>query len=203
MIPPLRPETSPDDWLKDRPSLLSRRTVLKAAGVGGLLLGGGTLFYEAVWKPSPPGPGRVCLSEYEFEVCQKLGETFFPGMPVSPLTAAEVQLAEFADSYIGGMYEKEQRLFKLLLKAFNLQPIFTQGRTFVGLPLEQRQMVLNDWAESKMSARKAGYQSLRFVLSMGYFEDLRVRKALGLRFGCPLPERADVSGNQTLERRWG
>ena len=118
------------------------------------------------------------------------------------MSAAEVQLPEFADGYIGGMYEKEQRLFKLLLKAFNLQPVLSEGRTFVALPLEKRQRVLGDWAESKMSARKAGYQSLRFVLSLGYFEDLRVRKALGIRFGCPLPERADFSRRQP-ERRWG
>lgn len=196
--PPLPSPSSPSPTAQK----LSRRDILKAAGLGGVLLGGGTLLYRSVWEMAPPGEGRWCFSQNEFEVCEKLAEALFPGAPQSPFSAAEVQLAEFADRYVAGLYENERRLFKLLLGAFNVQPLLTHARTFKRLSLARRQEVLEDWAKSQLSVRKAGYQSLRFVLSMGYFEDVRVRAALGIRFGCPLPERAHLP-EKGEGRRWG
>jgi hypothetical protein len=163
--------------------------VLKLAGVGGALVAGGGWAYHWLWRLTPPGPGLVLFSTDELELAEAVGEAFFPGPPVSPLSAKEIALARFADSYVGGMYESEHRLFKLLFRVLDLNALFTHARHFPALAVAQRKSLLDAWWHSRLATRRAGYQSLRYVFSMGYFEDHRVRKALGLRFGCDLSSR--------------
>src|SRR5207249_4194644 len=122
----------------------------------------------------PAAPGRVCLTKDELAIVEKISEAFFPGPPDTPLAARDVDLAGFADRYIGGMYEDTIRLFKLLFRAINLAPVLSYGRSFYWLPLAKRQAVLDEWNQSDLLARRAGYASLRFVFSLGYFEDDRV-----------------------------
>lgn len=182
---------------------LTRRRLLKLMGVGGLLLAGGAWIYKTVWRFGPPAKGKACLDKDEFAVCEKIAEAFFPGPPDCPLSAAEAKVADFADRYIAGLYEDNVRLFKLLFRALNLAPVLTYGRSFYWLPLEKRQQVLEDWHRSNLLARRAGYASLRFVFSLGYFEHPRVRAALGLRHGCPLDDRPDPADASALAREAG
>lgn len=170
---------------------LTRRRLLGAFGVGGLFVAGGAWLYHALWKLGPPAPGLVCLDRDELAVSDAIAEAFFPGPPRSPLTASEVSLSAFADRYLGGLYEDNIRLFKLLFRAVNLSPVLTHGRSFCRLAPAERARVLEGWAQSELSTRRAGYASLRFVYSLGYFESPRVREALGLSHGCHLSGRAD------------
>jgi hypothetical protein len=178
---------------------LSRRRLFKVAGAAGLALAGGAWVFKTVWKLGPPGPGLVCLTENEYEISQKVAEAFFPGPPHTPLSANEAALSDFADAYIGGLYEDNARLFKLLFRTLNLSTVLVYGRSFYWLDLSQRQTVLRTWAESNLLARRAGYQSLRFLYAMGYFEDERVRRAVGFKHGCDLSGRSPVAPVLHLE----
>lgn len=190
-LPPLPPLPPQAPWPGAR---LTRRGLIKLAGASGLCFAGGAWLYQAFWKLGPPAPGRVCLNADEMAICEKAAEAFFPGPPASPLSASEVNLSQFLDAYLGGLYEDNIRLFKLLFRAVDLSPLLSHGRSFCKLPLEQRIEVLGDWAESTLLARRAGYESLRFFCSLGYFEDPRVQKALGLSLGCDLSGREEPAG---------
>jgi hypothetical protein len=172
--------------------------VLKLTGVGGVVLLAGGWLYRALWRLGPPAPGLTCLTTSELATAAAVGEAFFPGPPDVPFSAADVKLAEFVDGFVGGQYEDNQRLFKVLLRTLEAWPLPTAGRGFSKLPLGERQAVLAAFHDSKLMVRQAAYMSLRYMFSLGYFEDLRVRKAAGLRFGCDLssrfPELAEDGG---------
>jgi hypothetical protein len=167
----------------------TRRRLLKATGVGGAIALFSGWVFSTFWRLGVPGPGRQCLSEEEAQVADAVGEAFFPGKPLTPFSAAEVQLTDFVDTHLAGMYEDNQRLFKVLFRALNLLAVFSYRTRYVNLPLADRQEVLERWRLSSLAARRAGYQSLRLVFGLGFLEDVRVRRALGLRFGCDLSAR--------------
>ena len=173
--------------------------MLKIAGATGLAFAGAGWVIKTVWKLGPPGAGLTCLTEDENAISEKVAEAFFPGPPHSPFSADQVSLARFADAYIGGLYEDNSRLFKLLFRTLNLSTVLVYGRSFYWLDLDKRREVLETWAQSNLLARRAGYQSMRFLYSMGYFEDDRVRAALGLRHGCDLSGRDKLAPMLTLE----
>jgi hypothetical protein len=187
--PPLVPPPADPPALL-APGRLSRRRLFKALGFGGLALAGGAWIYKTLWKLGPPAPGRVCLTRDEMAINEKLAEAFFPGPPEVPFSAEEIDLPAFVDRYIGGLYDDNIRLFKLLFRAINLAPVLSYGRSFYWLPLAKRREVLEEWDSSDVLARRAGYASLRFVYGLGYFEDDRVREKVGLKFGCALEGRA-------------
>lgn len=190
---PPPPEEEGETYALDEQPLLSgvtRRWVLRVGGVGGALAATGWWLFGSLKRISPPGAGLRSLTRGELEIAEKIGEAFFPGPPVSPLTAAEVDLAGFVDRYLADMYPSELRLFKILFRVLNLSPVVGYARTFYWLPLADRQEVLEAWARSDVLARRAGYQSLRFIFSMGYFESSRVRAALGLTTGCEGADRS-------------
>jgi hypothetical protein len=180
----------PHGDLTPRPALLTgvltRRRLLAATGVGGLALVVGTWLYRHVWKLGPPGHGLACLSDAELVTVAAIAEAFFPGPPDVPLAAGDVKLAEFADGFIGGQYEDTQRLFRVLFLAVEQWPRWGRGRVFSALPLAERKAVLASFRDSDLMVRRAAYQSMRYLFSLGYFEDLRVRRAAKLRFGCDL-----------------
>jgi hypothetical protein len=191
--PPLVPQVPDPQGQGSAPFLfggrLSRRRLFKVAGFGGLALAGGAWVAKTLWRLGPPAKGRVCLTEDEYAINEKVAEAFFPGPPYSPFSAADIGLPAFVDSYIGGLYEDSARLFKMLYRALNLSTVLTFGRSFYWLDLPQRRQVLETWQTSNLLARRASYQSMLFVYSMGYFEDDGVRGALGFKFGCDLSQR--------------
>jgi len=173
----------------EQPFRLNRRAVLKAAGAGAFVLLGGGYFYKSFWVVGPPGAGHKLFTTREYTVAEAIGDTLFPGPPFSPVSGSDIHLADFVDGYLAELYEDNQRLFKLLLAALNVSTLMTHASTFVRLSVDSRREVLDAWKSSQLLARRAGLQSLRFVYGMGYFENPRVRKALGLKAGCDLSGR--------------
>lgn len=165
---------------------LSRRRLLKAAGVGGLLLAGGGWVFATLRGFGPPKAGLRVFDFIEYAVVQALCEAQFPGPPDDVYSAADVKLPEFVDLYVSGLYDDTQTLFRMLIRTLNLSTVLSHGRTFRSLDLAQRQAVLREWGTSDLRVRRAGYQSLCFATHLGYYEDERVRAALGLTAGCDL-----------------
>jgi hypothetical protein len=174
---------------------LSRRRLLKAAGVGGLLLAGGGWAWATLRGFGPPKAGLRVFDTFEYGAVVALCEATFPGPPENPFSAADVKLPEFVDLYVSGLYEDTQQLFRMLIRTLDLSPFLSHGRTFRWLSLEDRQKTLREWATSELRVRRAGYQSLSFALRMGYYEDDRVRAALNLSTGCDL---SGTPGRPTL-----
>lgn len=186
------PPASPPELLTPG---LSRRRLLKLAGIGGLVLAGGGWAYATLRGFGPPKKGLRVFDRFEADVVDALCEAAFPGPPDSPLSSADVKLPEFVDLYVSELYDDTQTLFRMLIRTLNLSTFVSYGRTFQWLSLEKRQTVLHEWATSELRVRRAGYQSLSFALRMGYYEDERVRAALGLTAGCDL---SGQTGRPTL-----
>jgi gluconate 2-dehydrogenase subunit 3-like protein len=167
----------------------TRRRLLKVTGVSGLALLAGSWLYRTFWRLGAPAPGCVCFTPEELLVAGAIAEVFFPGPPQVPYSAAEVKLAEFADAFVGGQYEDNQHLIKLVLRTVERWPVLRSGRRFSQLALADRKIVLDDFRDSGWMVKGAAYESLRYLFSLGYFEDMRVRRAAGLKFGCDLSSR--------------
>lgn len=154
--------------------------------MGGALLAGGGAVLHALRGFGAPKEGLRVFDFIEASVVEALCEARFPGPPDCPYTSAEVKLPEFVDLYVSGLYEDTQQLFRMLIRTLNVSTVLSHGRTFRYLSVAQRREALGEWATSELRVRRAGYQSLSFAVNMGYYEDERVRAALGLTTGCDL-----------------
>ena len=165
---------------------VSRRTLLLVAGVGGLALGVGSWAWRTLRGFGPPGKGLRVFDPNEWQTVVAYTDALFPGAPDFPLTAREAGVAGFVDLYVSGLYEETQQLFRMLLRTLALSTLVSHGRVFRYLTLKERRAVLDEWAESDLRVRRAGYQSLSFAAHLGYFENEQVRAAAGFATGCDL-----------------
>lgn len=187
MTPPL----APPPLLAQKPT---RRTLLKALGIGGLVVAGGAWVWKTVGLFGPPAPGLLVFDANEFRILEKACEAIFPGPPEWPYAADQVQTAGFVDAYVASLYDDHHLLFRTLLRTLNVSTIVSHGRSFYWLGLEKRQQVLQQWRNSELRLRRAGYQSLTFAIKLGYFEDDRVRAAGGFTPGCNVPQEGRPKG---------
>jgi hypothetical protein len=174
---------------------LDRRTLLKAAGIGGLLLAGGGALFRTLRGFGPPAKGLFVLDDLEADVVTQLAGACFPGPPDWPLSADEVNVTAFVDLYVSQLYTDTQGLFRTLVRAVNVSTLPTHGATMRALPADARLAAWKAWGDSSLHLRRAGYQSLTFAMNLGYFEDDRVRAAAGFTRGCDLsvtPNRPDL-----------
>lgn len=185
------PPAAPPPLLAQKPS---RRTLLKALGVGGLVVAGGAWVWRTVGRFGPPGPGLKVFDADEFRILQKACEAVFPGPPAFPFSADEARTAQFVDTYVSNLYPDHHLLFRALIRTLNVSTIVSSGRSFYWLGLQQRQEVLQQWRTSDLRVRRAGYQSLTFAIKLGYFEDDQVRAAGGFTTGCAVPQQGRPQG---------
>ncbi len=192
MLPTTPPPTTPQALLAG----VSRRSLLKAAGVGGLLaVAGGGWVFRALRGFGPAKVGYFVFDELEADVVEQLARACFPGAPEWPYDADEIGVARFVDLYVSQLYPDMQGLFRTLLRAVNLSTVPTHGSALRALPAAERLAVWKAWGQSSLAPRRAGYQAVTFAMHLGYFEDDRVRAAGGLTRGCDLsqmPKRPDL-----------
>jgi hypothetical protein len=166
----------------------SRRRVLKLGLAGAALLGGGSWVYRTVGRFGPAAPGYRVFDPGELAVLEAICEAHFPGPPDWPLTAKEAGCVEFVDRYVGGLYSDHQLALRALVRTLNVSTLVTHGRTFRWLTPTDRLEVLEGWAKSSLQLRRAGNQSLTLFVKLGYFENPRVRDAVGITLGCPVSQ---------------
>jgi len=178
---PKPPTASPPPLLS---AGLSRRKLLAAAGLGGLVLGGGAWMWKTLRGFGPPKEGFFVFDATEVDVVESLADAVFPGPPALPFTAKQARVAEFVDLYAHGLYDDTQTVFRMLVRTLNLSTVLSYGAAFRFLSAERRRRAFAEWGVSDLRVRRAGYQALLLPLSMGYFEDDQVSQALGFTSGC-------------------
>ena len=181
----------PPPLIAQRPT---RRTLLKVAGVGGVLLAGGAWVWNAFGRFGPAAAGNLVFDADEFLTLRMLCDAIFPGKPDWPFSADEAETPKFFDVYVSNLYPDHHQLFRALLRAFEVSSVVSHGARFSKLPLASRQEVLRDWGTSEVRLKRAGYQSLTFGIKLGYYEDDRVRAAAGFAPGCNIPQDGRPSG---------
>lgn len=168
-----------------RARLTRRRLLALGVGVGTL-----TLVGSAAWLVSlpSPAPGRLALTAREGELLTRLSEVWFP--PGNPLgvSAAEVDVGGELDQLLVLLSSGEQRALHALLRVVDQLPraSLRSHTRFAELPLSERRALIATWEQSAGAKRQlAGV--LRLLAGLSFFEDERVRRAIGHVYGCPLP----------------
>ena len=72
-----------------------------------------------------------------------------------------------------------KRQLRLFLRLANLLPVFTTGRTLVGLPMDRRIAFLQRLHRSPLVPLRRGLWGVRTLLFMGYYNQNAVRKRIG------------------------
>lgn len=168
-----------------RARLTRRRLLALGVGVGALTLAG-----SAGWLLSlpTPAPGRLALTAVEAEILVRLGEVWFP--PGNPLgvAAGDVDLAAELDALVAVLAPREQRAVHALLRVIDQLPRagFSSWRAFRELPLADRRDLMVAW-ESSLGPKRQLASLLRVLVGLAFFEDERVRRAVGHTLGCPVP----------------
>jgi hypothetical protein len=172
----------------------TRRRILKFGIAGAALASGGTWVYRTVGRFGPAAPGYQVFDENEVAVLEAACEAYFPGPPDFPISATEAGTAQFVDRYVGGLYSDTQLLIRALLRTINVSTLLTHGRVFRWLSVGNRFEVLERWTTSSLRVRRAGNQSLRFMINMGYMENEKVRTAMGFTEGCTISQEGRPQG---------
>lgn len=184
---------------------LSRRRLLQVSAASGLLLSAGWLASRlglvgsAGDRHYPVGGSapralRV-LSVKEHQILQAAARRILDGAepPVAGIGAG-VDVAGWADGYLAWLDPALQRDVKGLLQILehgNLTSRAAAGR-FTALGPGEQDRVLDDWQRSRLALRRQGFQALKAMCCLAYYQDERSFKAIGYsgplvpaRWGAP------------------
>ncbi len=139
-----------------------------------------------VWgRQAPREPGRV-LAPRELAFVAAVSDATYPeGGPVAP-SGTGAGLPAYADLYTASVPPTTRRLMRALFflveHATLIFPAPGAGgrRRFSLLDTQQQVAVLEAWRTSSLFPRRLVFQSLRAILTMGYFADDEVQGTLGL-----------------------
>ncbi|MAE95936.1 MAG: hypothetical protein CL910_14865 [Deltaproteobacteria bacterium] len=140
-----------------------------------------------VWWGYPPAPPDAkVLSRREIAFLAAAADATYPsGGPVPP-SGSEAGVPSYADRYVAAVPPGTGLLMRLLFflveHATLAFPAPGRGgrRRFSSLSPDQRGAVLEAWGTSSWFPRRLVFSSLRAILTMGYFADPVVLRALDL-----------------------
>jgi hypothetical protein len=139
----------------------------------------------AAGYPAPPGRLAV-LSRREHAFLAEAAETLFPrGGAVEP-SGLDAGVPGHVDRYLAANPPRNRLLMRLLFALMEHATLLFPApaprgwRRFSSLSREQQAAVLEGWRRSRLFPRRLVFTSLRAILTMAYFGDPAVLRALGL-----------------------
>ncbi len=133
-----------------------------------------------------PGPGLSLLRAGEVATVAAAAEVLFPpGGPVPP-SGLDAGVPAYVDRYIAAVPRPTRLLMRALLFLIEHATLVFAApgrggrRRFSALDEDQREAVLVGWSTSRHFARRLVFTSLRAMLTMGYFADPAVLRAMGI-----------------------
>jgi hypothetical protein len=133
----------------------------------------------------PQTPARV-LAAREMALLSAAADATFPAGGAVPPSGREAGVAAYADRYAAAVPARTRRLMRMLFFVMEHATLLLPGppprgrRRFSALAPEQRVAVLEAWRTSGLFPRRLVFQSLRAILTMGYFAHPPVLRRLGL-----------------------
>lgn len=156
-------------------------------GFGALAIAAGGGAYWLV-SDRPAALGRSALSAREAAVVYAIGEAHFP--PGNPLgvSVTDVDVVAGADAFVSGMLDRERRLLRALLTAFDQWPrlTFASSSTFSSASLADRIAMFRAFETSDVAERRIVGSLLRALVGIPFFEDAKALAAIGFEPGCAL-----------------
>lgn len=131
-------------------------------------------------------PALRQLSAREQAFVAAAADAIFPHGGALALSGTEAGSLAHVDRYLAALSPRSRVLIRLLflfLEHATLlfpAPGWDGFRRFSSLAPQQRVAVLAAWSGSRMAARRTVFQSLRAILTMAYFSNATVLRAMGL-----------------------
>lgn len=159
-------------------ALLSRRTLLRTAVLAGVV---GVVARMAHLRA--PRAGLRQLDAHEAELVAHLGDILFPAGGVLGISARDVDIVLRADDILAEVlppYGADG--FRYLLRGLDYVSTLTHGGRFCACDPALQAEILVAWGEEMPG--KLGYESIRGVLSMAFFNHPAVMERVGFRLRC-------------------
>lgn len=151
----------------------------------------GVLLVIACWRifwgyPRPLYATRV-LSRRECAFLEAAANATFPPGGSIPASGGDANVGAYTDRWMASVHPRMRRLMRMLFFLVEHATIFFPApsgwrgfRRFTALLPGQQSAVLESWATSRLRARRLVFQSLRAIVTMGYFAHPPVLRQLGL-----------------------
>lgn len=161
--------------------MLSRRALLLTGAAAASLAALGVS--EAVLPA--PAPGFRLLAAEELVVLAALGEAFFPAASPLGVAAADVDLPARVDALLAEDLDPVVApVFRYLLDVLETGTLVSRGSRFSALPLAVRREVVDTWAGPVILPRRLGYDALKSIVGMAFFNTPEVTAKVGWSPRC-------------------
>lgn len=131
-------------------------------------------------------PALRRLSSHEQAFVRAAADAVFPPGGALPISGTEAGAVAHVDRYVGSLSPRSRVLIRLLFFLLEHATLFFPApgwngiRRFSKLSPAQRVAVLDGWGRSRLAARRTVFQSLRAIVTMAYFANPGVLRAMGL-----------------------
>jgi Gluconate 2-dehydrogenase subunit 3 len=161
---------------------LSRRHLLALASLCALAGGAGV---ATEWWRTDPAPGRTFLDDDEAALLRALAGAAWPAVDGLP-GGDEMALDQFFDALMRSVPQLPRDLMRVLMHALDAWPTPLHLSDYVGMPVAQRQAVLQGWLDHPLLEVRSAVQSLVILLGMGWSRHPAVSMRLSLLSNCGL-----------------
>lgn len=148
--------------------MLSRRTLLRAAGALTAVAGGGALLTVGRWWDRGAGEGYLHLSPDEAAIVRAVAGAAWPAGEIVTLDGETADLDHFFDEMIHTMPEMPQKLLRALLHILDDLSRVTAGGGLVALTREARTKLIMGWMEDDLHELRSAVTGLVVLLGMGF-----------------------------------
>lgn len=131
-------------------------------------------------------PALRQLSARDQAFVRAAADAVFPPGGALAISGAEAGTLAHVDRYVASLSPRSRVLIRLLFFLLEHATLFFPApgwdgfRRFTSLTPAQRAAVLEGWGRSPLAVRRTVFQSLRAVLTMAYFANPTVLRAMGL-----------------------
>jgi len=135
--------------------------------------------------PRPPASTRV-LAPREVAFLEAAALATFPPGGAIPASGSEADLPAYTDRWLQVLHPRMRWLMRSLFFLLEHATLFFPAprprgfRRFSSLAPQQQAAVLEGWRTSRLFPRRIVFESLRAILTMGYFSHPPVLRQLGL-----------------------
>ena len=133
-----------------------------------------------------PADGIRLLAAREAAFLEAAAQATFPPGGAIPPSGSEAGITAFTDRWLQVLHGRMRLLVRLLFFLLEHATLFFPApgprgfRRFSSLSLEQRAIALEGWRASRLFPRRLVFESLRAILTMGFFSHPPVLRQLGL-----------------------
>lgn len=153
--------------------------------VAGLVVIGLFLVHRLVLGYPRPPARLEAVGPWDAAFLNAAADTFFPADGPLPVAGRDAELAARTDRYLAQLPRRQRLLIRALFMLIEQSTLIFPARgvgafrRFSSMSPEQREAVIQGWADSGLYLRRTAFSALKAVLIMGYLGHPECRRALG------------------------